>query len=119
MPTIKKRVTLTAGGENANVFTGSAYEYLGQRARVTLAVAKDNTATFAPLIDFQVGPELLLESSPVGVEQTAGGGAILPENILIEDFAAPGDRLVGRLRESGGAAGGDVDVMIRIEFLGA
>ena len=113
MPTVKKRITLAANGVNENVLSGSAYEYVGRASQITVALAK-NSAGGTVDADVQVGPELLTESSNVDNEQGVGFGPLVPENLVVQDMAAAGDRVIVRLRETGGT-GADVGVMVRIE----
>ena len=114
MPTIRKRVALTANGEIANVLSGSSYEFVGRTSRIQVALAGEGVVGFGPVADIQVGPELLAESANISSETAANTGARLPDYLIVDDMAAPGDRVIVRLRETSGV-GGQVSVMVRIE----
>jgi len=113
MSSIKKRVTVTANGEVVNVLAGSAFEFVGRPSRITVALAQEATIGIISA-DIQVGPELLAEGAEVSNETGLREGAKLPDNLVVEDFAAAGDRVVVRLRETQGTET-DVSVFVRIE----
>lgn len=93
-----------AGGQVANAFAGSAFEFLRGMSRVSIAsvVAAAGIGSVTGTIQF--GPEVQLEEGAVHVEALAGRGPLMPEDIIVDDFAAGGDRLVLRLTNTGGAA---------------
>ena len=113
MPSIRKKETLTGNGVIDNLLEGSAFEFIGVPSRITVAATSTDTNL---TMDFQIGPELLLEAAPLPQENGTGTGPQLPDNLLIEDVAAPGDRLVARIRNTT-AGTPDVTVLVRIEPL--
>ncbi len=108
-----------AGGVVANAFAGSAFEFLGQASRVIIAqtilaaaaTAQEVTATI------QFGPEIQLEEGAVHSEASVDRGPLLPDDIVVDDVAAAGDRLVNRLTNTGGVIR-NVRTKVRIIPLG-
>ncbi len=100
------RTVVGAGATVANAFAGSAFEFLGRNARVTIAsttiaaaaTANDITATI------QYGAEVQLEEGAIHSEASIDRGPLMPEDIVVDDVGAAGDRLVMRITNTGGAA---------------
>ena len=112
MPTIKRRTALLASQVIENIIAGSPYEFVGVPSKITVAAVK--AAAGVVELSVQVGPELLLDRAPLNAEPTVNAGAMLPDNLLLEEFAAPGDRITISVRETSGAAS-FADVFLRIE----
>ncbi len=103
MPNFNIVTTVPIGGTVANAFAGSAFEFMSAPSRVIIAqttlaaaaIAEEVTATI------QFGPEIQLEEGAVHGEALAGRGPLLPDDIVVDDVAAAGDRLVDRLTNTG------------------
>lgn len=95
---IQKEVSVGAGLSNDNVFSGSAFEYMRGPSIVSIACLAAATGTF---ITIQLGPTILLEESPPGVNTVMPK---IPDDFLYTGAAAPGDRLVLRVRNPTGGA---------------
>ena len=115
MPTIRRAITVPAGGVNDNALAGSPFEFVGQAAQVEIAAVRETAPAGVGTIEVTFGPQVQLEPGPLATEQAAGLGPLLPDNILVSDIAAPGDRLRVGLRETGGAADMDVVLLVRVE----
>jgi len=112
VPTIRRSETVAIGGQVANVLAGSQFEFLARPSVVQVFATQDP----ADLGEIEVffGQELQLPQSPVGVATAAGVGPNVPDDEIVNDIGAPGDRLVVRLVETGGAATAIVRVMVKI-----
>ncbi len=114
MPSQRFSTTLGAGAVVQNVLAGSQFEFVGITSRVQVYSVVDAVDTANMEITF--GQELQIPSSPIGTEPGAGLGPVAPDDILIDDFAAPGDRIVIRLTDSG--AGSVVRTLVVITPVG-
>lgn len=103
MPQFSLITAVPAGGVVANAFAGSAFEFLRGVSRVTIASVVAAAGIGSVTNTIQFGPEVQLEEGAVHVEALAGRGPLIPEDILVDDFAAGGDRLVQRITNVGGA----------------
>jgi len=103
MPAFSVSPDVAAGGVLANARAGSAFEFLSRDSRVIIAmtaeVAYEMTATI------QYGSEVQLEEGVVPVEVAAGQGPHFPDDVIVDEVGAAGDRLVIRLTNAGAAAG--------------
>lgn len=108
MPNFSLRPTIAAGATNANIFAGSAFEFVGRPSRVAVALlgGRDAGAVITTLLTatVQFGPEVQLEEGQLTVETTLGDGAKMPDDIVVDDVAAAGDRLVCRVTNPDAAA---------------
>ena len=103
MPSIRRADTVPANGTVENVLAGSAFEFAAQTWQVEIATTQvAGAGNVQATILF--GPEVKLEDGPVATEIGVGQGPRLPDNLIVGDLAAAGDRLVVRLREIAGTA---------------
>jgi len=103
MPSQRFANTFTANQVIQNILAGSQFEFVGVPSRVQVYVVTDVVNTISAEITF--GQELQIPASNVSTATAAGQGPVVPDDILIDDFAAPGDRIVIRLTEiAGGVA---------------
>ncbi len=113
MPLI--RVTTTNLGANATSFPlqGNQYEYLPFAAAVAFAIVA-NAAT----IDTTVysGSDVLQQGGPPSVKTTIT--TVWPDDFLLDDVAAAGERLNVINRETGGIATTDLETSVKITPLG-
>lgn len=96
MPMIQGTTDTLAGASTSNCLAGSVYEYLPYNCLVEVATV-DN-ATGAQRVTILSGSDVLLEEAPVS---TANRFPIYPDDYLVSDYAAAGDRLVIRVRNTG------------------
>lgn len=99
---------LTAGLTIANALAGSPFEFVGRDAKVAVAAALDPLAA-PPTIQGEVttnitfGSELQLQAGVIPLSLGGiGGGARIPDQVLVDDVAEAGDRLVVELVNAGG-----------------
>lgn len=111
MPTIRVSSDTGIGGTVANVLAGSQFEFLARPSIVQVFAVQD-TGDLAEIEVF-FGQELQLPQSPLSWV-TAGEGPRVPDDEIVNDIGAPGDRLVVRLVETGGAATAIVRTMVKI-----
>jgi len=112
MPTIRNVTALAAGAQVANVLTGSQFEFLGAISRVQVyAIDDSGGAGGVGEVEIFFGQELQFTQSPVNIK---AAGPNVPDDLLIDDFGALGDRLVIRVSETGGAAGATLNTLVKI-----
>ena len=109
MPTIKKTTALAANG-SANPLQGSQYEFAQFDALIEAAivVAPGNTVE----ANMFSGSDLLLENAPLD-EKAATLPVTFPDDVIVQDVVAAGERIGLTLRETGGAVA-SVRTAIRI-----
>lgn len=92
MPVIMREVSVAAGAQNDNLFSGSAFEFARQAQVVSVGVSQSATGGFATL---QSGGDVVTEefSPPVLTRYP-----IIPDEMYFNDVQAIGDRLVLRYR---------------------
>lgn len=111
MPTIRVSSDTGIGGTVANVLAGSQFEFLARPSIVQVFCVQD-TGDFGEVEVF-FGQEVQLPQSPIP-QVTATEGPNVPDHEIVNDIGAPGDRLVVRLVETGGAATAIVRTMVKI-----
>ncbi len=112
MPSIRNVTVLGAGALNGNVLAGSQFEFLGAPSRVQIYAIQDTTgAAGVGEVEIFFGQELQFSQSPVN---SKAAGPEVPEDLLVDDFGAAGDRLVVRLTETGGALGATLNTLVKI-----
>ncbi len=111
MPTIRVSSIVPIGGVIPNVLAGSQFEFLARPSIVQVFCVQD-TGDFGEIEVF-FGQELQLPSSPI-TSVVALTGPNVPDDEIVNDIGAPGDRLVVRLVETGGAATAIVRTMVKI-----
>lgn len=105
MPSIRITQQVPANGTIANLLQGSPFEFAPNTQEVEIAATEEAGAGPNKLVvDVQFGSEIQMEGANIATEASAGAGPRLPDNVLVSDFAAPGDRLTVRARETSGVA---------------
>jgi len=99
MPVIAVRTALAASG-TANPLSGSQYEYLPFDALVEFGLLTDATGVLATV---QSGTDILQEEGPVPIG-TINNSPKYPDDFLLQDVAAAGERLKVALRDTSAAA---------------
>lgn len=92
MSVIQKEFTVAAGATVENALAGSAFEFLGRRAIVSLGVTAAATGTF---VTVQSGPRSILEESPPMVQTSFPR---IPDEMAYNFAGLAGDRLIVKLR---------------------
>lgn len=113
MPNFSILVSVPLGGTVANAFAGSAFEFLSRPSRVQIAQTVILAGASEVTSTIQFGPEVQLEEGQVNSERGVAFGPQMPDDIVVDDVGAAGDRLVNRLTNSGAAAR-DVRIKARI-----
>jgi hypothetical protein len=113
VPTIRVSSALGIGATIANVLAGSQFEFLGRPSIVQVFNVADNIATSVPEIEVFFGQELQAPQAPCTLV-AAGVGPNVPDDEIVNDIGAPGDRLVVRLVETGGLVAAVVRTMVKI-----
>jgi hypothetical protein len=98
MPVIQREVSVAAGAQNDNIFSGSAFEFARQAQVISVGVSQSATGGFATL---QSGGDIVAEEfSPAILTRYP----IIPDEMYYNDVMAVGDRLVLRYRNPTGGA---------------
>jgi hypothetical protein len=111
MPTI--RVTnLLAAGAVVSPLVGNQYEYLPFNARVEFALVEvtAGAAIGDVLATVFSGTDVLQQQGPITIK--VAGNAVYPDDFLLDDVAAAGERLNVQLQSAAGAA--TVDTVVKI-----
>lgn len=116
MPTFRNTVQIAAGATIPNIMAGSQFEFLGRATRVRVYITADGAGIGQAEVFF--GQELEMNQSQVPDAVAAGQGPIIPDNLVVDDVGAPGDRIVVRLSETGGAAVVNVRTLVDLTPLG-
>jgi len=98
MPVIIRETSIAATTTVDNLFSGSAFEFARRPQLVSLGVTGSATGL---QITFTSGADVVLEESPPIVKTTM---PVIPDDFVISDVAAPGDRYVLRVRNTTGGA---------------
>jgi len=110
MPTIRVNNTLLAGVPTFPL-QGSQYEYLPFNARVEFAVIETTTVLVG---DVQAtvfsGTDVLQQAGAITTK--SDGATVYPDDFLLDDVAAAGERLSVELLSAAGAA--DVQTTVKI-----
>lgn len=99
MPVIQGTTSVAAGASNSNVLSGSVYEYLPYNALIEIGLVDDTQQE--QRVSVLSGSDVLMEESPVS---NGARMPLYPEDYVISDYAAAGDRIVIRTRNTGAAA---------------
>ena len=102
MPSQRFNTVFAANQVIQNILAGSQFEFIGTPSRVQIYAVAD-TGTGPVDCEVTFGQELQIPASPLPAV-AVGTGPVAPDNLLIDDIAAPGDRIVIRQTETGGAA---------------
>lgn len=113
MPNFAFRQSVAAATTVANALAGSAFEFVGRPSRVAIALATSNAAGEVTAT-VQFGPEVQLEEGVVAAEPGTDMGPRLPDNVVVDDVAAAGDRLVVRLTNAHASTAYIVRGIVRI-----
>lgn len=120
MPTIRVRTAVDAAGTFFPL-QGNQYEYLPFNARVEFGlVGQATTAADIDAITATVysGSDILQQRGPISNKSAVTGqtnGAVYPDDFLLDDVAAAGERLSVELNvPAAGTAGDTVDTVVKI-----
>jgi len=104
MPAFRFTQTVLAGAIVPNVMTGSQFEFLGRPTRIQIYMIQDGgVGDGIGESEVFFGQELELSQAPITNAAGAGEGPRVPDDQVVDDIGAPGDRIVIRLQETGGA----------------
>lgn len=110
MPTARFANALIANETVENIIAGSQFEFLGRPSRVQVYSAAD----LGDEVNLEVFFGQELQATPAPVPRVADGtGPTVPDDLVVDDVGAPGDRLVLRIVNTLGVAA-DVRTMVVI-----
>ncbi len=112
MPTIKTTDVLAAGEVIQNVVAGNQFEFIEVPSQVQVYAVGEGVGV--PSIEVFFGQELELPAAEPNIVPAAGGGPRVPDDEVVSDVAAPRDRLVIRIAETGGAAAVTIRTLTKI-----
>lgn len=116
MPSRDFTTVVAAGGFTPNILAGSAFEFPGVPSIVSISMLQDPGGGQGESF-VQFGQEVQQEASPINDSAGAGLGPSVVDDRVVSDIAAPGDRLVIQLRETGGVNPVTVRTKISIQPL--
>lgn len=112
MPTIPFRFTVGIGATVANALAGSQFEFVRVPSRIQVYVTQDPGDLAEAEVFF--GQEIEYPAGIISEAAAAVRGPIIPDDLIVDDIAAPNDRLVIRLTETGGAATAIVRGLVKV-----
>lgn len=92
MPAIQRETSVGAGLSDANVLSGSVFEFARQNVLLAMAITAAATGTFATI---NAGADVVLEESPPVVKTTF---PVIPDDFYYAAVAQSGDRIVISVR---------------------
>ncbi|GAG21358.1 unnamed protein product, partial [marine sediment metagenome] len=98
MPSARFTNVLIANEVVQNIMAGSQFEFVGRPARVQVYSLAEATEDVS--IEVFFGQELQLSNSPLNMGAAATLGPTVPDDLIVDDIAAPGDRITIRLTET-------------------
>lgn len=98
MPLVQVTGSVAANATNDNVITGSQFEYLPYNATLEFGLVGSAAGL---LIDAYSGQDVLCESMAVSIQNRY---PIYPDDYVLSDVAAAGERVKVRVRNSTGGA---------------
>lgn len=108
MPTIRATTTNLAANGTAYPLQGNQYEYLPFNAAVEFAIVANATGILATVYS---GSDVLQQAGAVTVKSTS---PVYPDDFLLTDAAAAGERISVELRETAGVATTDIETVVKI-----
>lgn len=103
MPTERRSVTLGANALNSNILTGSIYEFMSRPTRVIVAAATDQ-ADVGIGVNFGSRTMCQQANTLAPVETAANVGPDVPQQVIVDDIALPGERIVISVQGGAGAS---------------
>lgn len=98
MPVIQRETSLGAGLSNANLLSGSTFEFMRGNVYISIGVTASATGTFITIVS---GADIVVEESPPYVATVF---PIIPDQMFYNDVATLADRLVISARNPTGGA---------------
>lgn len=94
MPVIQSSVSVAANATNDNLLTGSQFEYLPYNARLAFGFCGSAAGLF---VDVYSGQDIVAESMAVNTQNRF---PVAPDDFILSDIGAAGDRLKVRVRNT-------------------
>lgn len=113
MPLIRVNTPNIAAQASVTPLVGNQYEFLPFPARVEFAVVANASTLDVAIFS---GSDVLQQSGPPTEKTTPT--AIYPDDFLLDDVAAAGERLGVTIRETGNVATTDAQTAVKITPLG-
>lgn len=111
MPTIRVNTPAAAAGDVIFPLQGSQYEYLPFNARVEFAIVTDDVAVDIEATVYS-GTDVLQQAGPISTKATLQ--AVYPDDFLLDDVAAAGERLSVELRTPSALTTGGIQTVVKI-----
>lgn len=110
MPVIQGSTAIALSAVNDNVLTGSQFEYLPFNAALEFGLNGD--ANGADLrVDVFSGQDILMENAPMNTKAIM---PVMPDDFILNDVAAAGERIKIRVRNLSAAAARTLFWSVRI-----
>lgn len=118
MPTERRSVVLAVNALNPNILQGSIYEFMSRPTRVIVASSGDQPDTG---IGVNFGSRTMCQQANTlsPVEAGTNLGPEIPQQVIVDDIALPGERIVISLQDGGaGGAGSTTRVLTQFTEVG-
>ena len=109
MPMAQRATAVTAGATNDNLLANTPVQFTERPSKVRVFVTAE--AAGESRIQFAIGSRLVLVESPVSRQNRP---PLVPDDLLLEDIAMPGEQLIMRARNTGA---GSNTVFWRVESM--
>jgi len=110
MPVIQGSTSVALSSVNDNLLTGSQFEFMPYNAQLEFGINGDaNGADMR--VDVYSGQDVLMENSPLNIQNRL---PVYPDDFILTDFAAAGERIKIRARNTSAAAARTVHFSVRV-----
>ncbi len=106
---------LPAATANDNILAGSIYEFMSRPTRVVVAAVSDQVDAELG-VNFGARTMCQAANTVIPVEPAANTGPDLPQQVVVDDIALPGERIVISVRA--GAAASQIRVLSQFTEVG-
>ena len=115
MPTERRSIVLGAGATNNNILAGSIYEFMSRPTRVIVA-SSSTLPTTGVGVNFGSRTMSQVANTLSPVQVAANLGPVIPDDVIVDDIAMPGERIVIALQDGG--AGSTTRVLVQLTEVG-
>lgn len=108
------KTTIAAGSANNNIWSGQAFEFIPALSAAAFGFIAGGTGIAVGDVEIDV----ICGGEAIGLNFLCNiGGTIpkYPDDVTLEGFCAPGDRLIGKIRNADAANAADVYWLVKID----
>jgi len=97
MPLLQRTDSIAANGFNANVWTGTQFEFSPYNAALELSVLASATGL---QFTFATGADVLAIDQAVSIVGAAGKYGVYPDDYVVNDVVGAGERIIEAIRNT-------------------